>query len=567
MPRISRKSGAAVSVSSASDREILYRAAIYARLSVEDNGKNSDSIESQIEYLERYIAADPVMEQTAVFIDNGYTGTNFERPEFQRMIEAVQKGSINCIVVKDLSRLGRNYVETGEFLEKVCPFLGVRFIAVNDGYDSEATTNNTQLAASLSNIINDFYARDISRKVTSALRTKMEKGEYIGSWEKYGYLKDPADKNKLILNPETAPVVQQIYLWRSEGMSYSAINRKLNELGVPSPGQYKADRGIVTNNNQKSRRILWNRHIITDILQDICYLGHMAQRKNTQCLYAGLSYRPVEQQDWIVVENTHPAIIDQQLFERVQVINRASAAKTKAHSGQYDHLPKEKNIYKDKLVCADCGARLKLHRSISRNKDKVYFTFNCPTYGEHGTTGCTSRMKRKADLDEAVFQSIRAQMDLFIDTARIIQSLSAQRQKMKNEPAGKNQKAGLQLKIKNLRSSIATLYVDMKDGLLTDEEYRMQKEKYQLEITRLESELYQLTRDEVKAGKQLVQTKQWAAIVKKYSDADQLSEELLNACVERIRVHADGSLEITFNYMDEFGELLEIRRRLKREVA
>lgn len=567
MPRTSRKPGLPASVSSASDREILYRTAIYARLSVEDNGKNPDSIESQIEYLEQYIAANPSMQQTAIFIDNGYTGTNFERPEFQRMIEAVQKGSINCIVVKDLSRLGRNYVETGEFLEKVCPFLSVRFIAVNDGYDSQATTNNTQLAASLSNIINDFYARDISRKVTSALRTKMEKGEYIGSWEKYGYLKDPADKNKLIVNPETAPVVQQIYLWRSEGMSYSAINRKLNELCIPSPGQYKADRGIITNNNQKSRRILWNRHIITDILQDICYLGHMAQRKNTQCLYAGLPYSSVEQQDWIVVENTHPAIIDQPLFERVQAINRASAAKTKAHLGKYHHLPKEKNIYKDKLVCADCGARLKLHRSISRNKDKVYFTFNCPTYGEHGTTGCTSRTKRKADLDETVFASIRTQMDLFIDTAQIIQSLSAKKQKMKKAPAGKNQIAGLQLKIKNLRSAIATLYVDRKDGLLTDEEYRMQKEKYQSEITRLEADLSQLNRDEVKTGKQLVQTKRWAAIVQKYSTADQLSEELLNACVERIRVHADGSLEITFNYMDEFVELLEMTRQLKREVA
>ena len=199
----------------------LYNVAIYARLSVEDNGKGSDSIESQIEYLEAFIANDPTMRKVAVFIDNGFTGTNFMRPEFQRMIEAARHGDINCIVVKDLSRLGRNYVETGEFLEKVCPFIGLRFIAVNDHYDSEMASANSQLVASLSNIINDFYAKDISRKVYSAIKAKMENGEYIGSWEKYGYLKDPEDKNRLIVNPETAPIVQQIFGWRSEGISPS----------------------------------------------------------------------------------------------------------------------------------------------------------------------------------------------------------------------------------------------------------------------------------------------------------------------------------------------------------
>ena len=160
-----------------SEKTALYNVAIYARLSVEDNGKNSDSIESQISYLEDYIAKDPTMRKAAVFIDNGFTGTNFMRPEFQRMIDTARLGKINCVVVKDLSRLGRNYVETGEFLEKVCPFIGLRFIAVNDNYDSEALTSNSGLAASLSNIINDFYAKDISRKVFSALRTKMENGE------------------------------------------------------------------------------------------------------------------------------------------------------------------------------------------------------------------------------------------------------------------------------------------------------------------------------------------------------------------------------------------------------
>lgn len=550
-----------------SEQTALYNVAIYARLSVEDNGKNSDSIESQIAYLEDYIAKDPTMQKTAVFIDNGFTGTNFMRPEFQRMIDTARLGKINCVVVKDLSRLGRNYVETGEFLEKVCPFIGLRFIAVNDNYDSESLTSNSGLAASLSNIINDFYAKDISRKVFSALRTKMENGEYIGAWEKYGYLKDPDNKNRLIVNPETAPVVQQIFLWRSKGMSYMGINRKLNEMNIPSPGQYKADRGIVTNNNQKERKILWNKHIVTDILKDITYIGHMAQRKTTQCLHKGISYSRVNEEDWVIAYNTHEPIIEQELFDRVQEINRIAAEKTKSNSGKYDYLPKEKNIYGAKLVCADCGARMKLHRSFSTKKDKVYFTFNCPTYGEHGKMGCYSKVKRKAELDEAVFQSIRAQMNVFMDTAHIIKSLLVQKRAVSKGATRKKSKASLNAKIKSLRSTISTLYVDLKDGLLTDEEYRMQKEKYQSQLAELEQTFGELNQDETDTEAMLIGTKRWAAIVEEYSGATELSEGMLSACVELIKVHADGSLEITFNYMQEFKELLETTERLKKEVA
>ena len=567
MARTSRKQQNLSLSQSFSEQTKLYNVAIYARLSVEDNGKDSDSIESQIEYLEDFIANDPTMRKVAVYIDNGFTGTNFMRPEFQRMIDAARLGDINCVVVKDLSRLGRNYVETGEFLEKVCPFIGLRFIAVNDNYDSEAVTNNSQLAASLSNIINDFYAKDISRKVFSALKTKMENGEYIGAWEKYGYLKDPDNKNRLIVNPETAPIVQQIFLWRSEGVSYMGINKKLNEMDIPSPGQYKADRGIVTNNNQKKRRILWNKHIVTDILKDITYIGHMAQRKTTQVLHKGVPFSRVNEEDWIVVHNTHEPIIEQELFDKVQEINRATAERAKANSGKYDHLPKEKNIYGAKLVCADCGARIKLHRSFNTKKDKVYFTFNCPTYGEHGNTGCSSRVKRKAELDEAVFQSIRAQMDVFMDTAYIIKSLLAQKQAINKGAARKKTKASLNAKIKSIRSSISTLYVDLKDGLLTDEEYLMQKEKYQAQIAELEHTLGELNRDETDTEETLIGTKKWAAIAEEYSEATELTEGMLNACVELIKVHADGSLEITFNYMQEFKELLETTERLKKEVA
>lgn len=544
-----------------------YNVAIYARLSVEDNGKSSDSIESQIEYLENFISKDLSMHKAGVFIDNGFTGTNFERPEFQRMVEAARNGEINCVVVKDLSRLGRNYVETGEFLEKICPFIGLRCIAVNDGYDSDVPSNNAQLTASLSNIINDLYAKDISRKVFSALQTKMEKGEYIGDWEKYGYLKDPDNKNKLIVNPETAPVVQQIYQLRSEGLSYSGINRKLNEMGVPSPGQYKANRGIVTNNNQKERKILWNKHIITDILKDITYIGHLAQRKTTQCLHAGIPLQRVEEGSWILAYNTHEAIISQELFDKVQEINRAAAEKAKANHGKYDYLPKEKNIYGSKLMCADCGARLKLHRSFNTGKDKVYFTFNCPSYGEHGSIACSNHAKRKADLDEAVFAAVRAQLNLFMDTAQIVESLLKKKQAVKKDRHRRHNSRLLEKRITSTRAAISALYIDMKDGLLTNEEYLVQKNKYQHQIILLEQQINEFNQEKTESPDDLIGSTHWAMIVKKYADATELSKDLLDACVESIKLHDDGSLAITFRYGQELEKLRNTAERLSEEVA
>ena len=236
MARVSRKRKNIPTNETASH---IWRTALYVRLSVEDNGKDADSIENQIAFLESYVSGCPDLSKVELFVDNGYTGTNFQRPEFNRMMETVQAGVIDCIVVKDLSRLGRNYIETSQFVEKICPFYGLRFIAVNDSFDTSAVTNAAQLSMALSNIVNDYYAKDISRKVTSALQTKMERGDYIGNYAPHGYCKDPENKNHLVIDPETAPVIRQIFQWRSEGVSYMGINRRLNEAGIPSPGQYR----------------------------------------------------------------------------------------------------------------------------------------------------------------------------------------------------------------------------------------------------------------------------------------------------------------------------------------
>lgn len=567
MARMSRKTKAAQAEHQEMPLEKAWQTAVYVRLSREDNLSDSDSIENQIALIDGYLADRPYLHRVEVFSDNGFTGTDFLRPQWQRLMEKVKGGEINCIVVKDLSRLGRNYIETGEFLEKICPFFGVRFIAINDGFDTETAHGDGQLSVSLSNIINDYYAKDISRKVCSSLRSKMENGDYIGKWEKYGYLKSPENKNRLIVNPETAPIVQMIYKWRSEGMSYMGINKKLNEMGIPSPSQYKANRGIRTNSNQKSRKILWNRHIVNDILKDITYLGHLAQRKNSQCLYAGIPITHQDASDWIVVHNTHEAIISEVLFEKVQAVNQAAAAAQKANHGKYDYLPKAKNIYGKRFICADCGSVMKLICSYSTKKDKVYFTYKCPVYAEHGVKGCNKKRIAKSALDKAVLEAIQSQMQLFIDTQDSLKRLIAAKKQKKELPNYASELQSLKVKMEHKKSLFSGMYRDLKEGLLSQEDYVQTREALLEEIRQLEERLQEI-QGMKQADNTLYQTgEKWSALVEKYYGIAEISAELVDAFIASIKLRQDNSLEIIFNYMDEFTRIRDKVKALRGEVA
>ena len=545
----------------------IWKTALYVRLSVEDNGKESDSVENQTALLEEYVANHPHLKKTALFVDNGYTGTDFLRPEFTRMMEAVQDGLVDCVVVKDLSRLGRNYIETSQFIEKICPFYGLRFIAVNDSYDTATVTSEGQLSASLSNIVNDYYAKEISHKVTSALRAKMERGDYIGNYAPHGYRKDPENKNHLLIDPETAPVIQQIFEWRAEGISYMGICKLLNDAGIPSPGQYKLNQGIETNNNKKKRTVLWNKHKITEILKDIVYIGHLAQKKGSQCLYGGIPYHITSEEEWIVVKNTHEPLISEELFEKVQQINNAVLERQKANAGKYDHLPKEKNIYGKKFTCADCGAIMKLTRSFSTKKDKVYFTFKCPTYAEHGSRGCSDIKMRKADLDEAVFTFIKSQMDVFIDMENTLRRLLAMKKaKLKQNNTQQEIKA-LRQKLAHKQSLLSGMYVDLKEGLLSQEEYGHHREIVSADIKALEMKLSEIEAAKTETEEQLTGEMKWKFMIQRFYDATEMTAEMADAFIETMKLHNDGSLEIKLSYMDEFVALTTTCERLRKEVA
>ena len=544
-----------------------WKTALYVRLSVEDNGKDSDSVENQTVFLEKYVENHPHLKKVALFVDNGYTGTDFLRPEFSRMMEAVQAGTVDCIIVKDLSRLGRNYIETSQFIEKICPFYNLRFIAVNDNYDTATVTSEGQLSASLSNIVNDYYAKDISRKVTSALKAKMERGDYIGNYAPHGYLKDPKNKNRLIVDPETAPVVRQIFEWRAEGISYMGINKKLNDAGIPSPSQHRINQGIETNNNKKERTILWNKHIVTEILKNIVYIGHLAQKKASQCLYGGIPYHITSEDEWVIVKNTHEPLISEELFERVQQVNNAAKERQKANIGKYDYLPKEKNIYGKKFTCAQCGSIMKLHRSISRNKEKAYFTFKCPTYAEHGLRGCSDIKMRKADLDEAVFSFIKSQMDVFIDIEKTLHRLLAIKKAKLKQRDTRQEITALKQRLTHKQSLLSDMYVDLKEGLLSQEEYGHHREIVMEDIKALEIKLSELESLRQKNEKNITGEMKWKGMIQRFYDATEMSAEMADAFIKTMKLYEDGTLEIKLSYMDEFVELTTTCERIRKEVA
>ncbi len=541
--------------------------ALYTRLSVLDNGKvDGDSLESQSALLEQYISQRPYLRLVKTYQDNGYTGTNFDRPGWDALMEDVRKGKITCIVVKDLSRLGRNYIETGEFLERVCPQLGLRFISVNDGYDSASLNSTEELAAALKNLINDYYAKDISRKCASALSIKRKNGQYIGSYAPYGYLKDPADKNRLIPDPVTAPTVVQIFEWRSRGDSMTAIMRRLNDLSIPSPSRYRLEQGIVTNNNKRPGAQVWNRHVLSDILANPVYIGHLVQGKHRASLYRGIPVHAVPSEEWDISYNTHDPIISEALFDRVQAYNKRKATACQGQSGKYDHLPKQTNPYGRKLTCADCGRPLKLVRSLARSGKHAYYAYHCPTFREHREAGCFKKIIRSADLDRAVLTALLAQIKLFLDQEKVLEALAQKEPAQASDEDVSTRRDTLHAEIERKSSLAAALYADWKSGILSYDEYTYASGKYSQEIEHLRQTLNELAHS-AHSQSPLPKARSWAALMEDCCNATAVTPELVDAFIQSVTLDRQGGLHIEFLFEPDQAAMDTEIQRVREEAA
>ena len=323
MARVSRKNEQLGTMPVVSGK--IFNTAIYARLSIEDNGNNGKSMENQVYLIGKYIGEQEDLKHIGTFVDNGMTGVNFQRPAFQRLMEEVKKGSINCIVVKDLSRFGRNYIETGEYLEKLFPYLGVRFISINDNFDSLYENNNSSLIISLKGILHDTYSKDISKKVSTALDIKKKSGKFMGKMPPYGYIRSAENRYKLVVHKERACVIKDIFNWRLSGMGTVGIGKKLNEMAIPSQLKIRWIEGHADG----KETALWQGSSVMDILRNPCYIGCIVERKSYNELYKRKQRQIIPSSQWNLIKNTHEAIIDEDTFYKAQKIIEESAIKRK----------------------------------------------------------------------------------------------------------------------------------------------------------------------------------------------------------------------------------------------
>ena len=357
--------------------DMIYEAADYLRLSKEDgdfslsNDKlESDSISSQRAIIERFVAQNPNIKLVAEFCDDGYTGTNFDRPDFQRMMEAVKAGKINCVIVKDLSRFGRDYIDAGKYIEKIFPQLGVRFIAVNDNYDSLNHSTGDSLVLPVKNFLNDSYSRDISIKVRSSFESRRQDGEFIANYTAYGYLRDPENKNKLVIDEVAGEYVREIFQWKIEGMSPVTIAEKLNGRGVLPPSEYKRSIGIKYKTAfQTSSRRKWSPFFFNDTATTEIYTGVLIQGRRTTPNYKVKKVIIKDKSEWSRIENAHEAIIPAREFQLVQRLMQEDGRRA----------PGSDTVYplSGRVFCGTCGALAK-RKSVSYN-GKKYAYYACPT--------------------------------------------------------------------------------------------------------------------------------------------------------------------------------------------
>ena len=547
-----------------------YHVALYIRLSKEDESEGpSQSVTNQKSLLDEFVQKHR-LQVYDTYIDDGWSGTNFDRPDFQRMIGDIEAKKVNMVITKDLSRLGRDYIMTGHYMERYFPEHRVRYISLLDGIDTGVESSANDITPFRA-IMNDMYAKDISKKICSTMKNKRLRGDYIGNYAPYGYLKDENNRSRLVIDHEIAPIVVEIFELRAKGIGFETICRILNEKGYPSPGRLRYERGIITNNNKKGSELPWNRHVLKDLLVNVVYIGNLAQGRSSQCLYKGEKYHWTKEADWDVVEGTHEPIISMELWNTVQEINKKVSSNATKSFGRYAHLPKRPNPYGSVLRCADCGRVMKYVRSYSRpKKDGVvtdYYNYKCPTNIELGDTACSKKSIRADDLDKIVLSVIRKQMDLFLDTQKTLLGLIALEKEKAKHSVPANRVKELQDKLDQKKKLFSRLYIDFKDGILTQQEYLLARDVYQKEIAAYESELQELQAIKTKTKVTETGARKWNRLISRYYKTKTVTEEMVEAMVDEIRVNTDGSLDIRFKYMPEFEEMFKECERIRKEVA
>ena len=516
-----------------------YHAALYIRLSKEDENEGpSQSVQNQESLLREFVQQHRLSVYDT-YVDDGWSGTNFDRPAFQRMIADIEAKKVNMVITKDLSRLGRDYIMTGHYMERYFPEHRVRYISLLDGIDTgvDSTANDiTPFRA----IMNDMYAKDISKKIKSVKRDKQRKGQFIGGKPVYGYKMHPTEKNKIVIDEEVAPVVQRIFALALSGMSCRNIAALLNQEGVPTPATYAnlpvARPGPYTG--------LWSSERISDMLQNETYIGNMVQGRSVKISYKSKKCLKQDPANWVVVEGTHEPLVDGDTFQKVRMLVNS---RKHTRSRTYDFL------LKGLIFCHECGYPLAvLNRKNAKGEDVLYFV--CRTYQRFTKAGvCSCHSIKEKTVTDAVIAKVREVCQAYLNPDELLPVAQEAVENAGKQSSLELELQALQSKIDSLTANLDRMYTDRLSGLLPEADFqrifsRIKLEREQLEAKRQELELRQKSpvRSEDRARE----------LVQRFIETAGESRELLVSLIERVELTEDKEIIIKFRFaqLDETEE-------------
>lgn len=533
----------------------MYDAALYLRLSkddMEEGGAKSESnsIANQRELLRSFVKSQSDIQIFDIYVDDGYSGGNFDRPEFKRMTTDIEAGKVNCVIVKDLSRFGREYIEAGRWIEKTYPALNVRFISVTDQFDSKtADFSEKSFVVPIKNFVNESYCRDISSKVRSHQKIKREKGEFIGAFAPYGYCKDSENKNCLVIDSYAADIVRKIFSWKIDGFSLGAIAEKLNVRYVQSPKEYKKANGENYNSGfHSSDTPKWSAVQVKRILTNEVYIGNMVQGKQERISYKVKQRLDKPESEWVKVENTHPAIIRQNDFDVVQ--------KLLQYDGRASKTSDSASFFSGFVFCGDC--KTPMIRRVNQYKGKKKAFYICQTKNKGGD--CTRHSVPEEVLKRIVLKEIQAYTALFVDYQMIMEELCEMQVSYDQVIGYDTQISKLQEEYNRYYSLKASLGDDLKEGLISKEEFDDFRENYGRKCEELE----QMIENQKKLVKQMfeggvsatVQLEDW----KKSLEIKELDRTLLALTVDKIYIYENKQIKIHIRYQDMIEKMKVIRR-------
>ncbi len=536
----------------------IWNATLYLRLSRDDGDKEeSNSITGQRELLRDYISQRPEFREYAVRVDDGFSGSTFERPSFQKMIEDVKAGRTDCIIVKDLSRFGRNYLDAGEYIEKIFPFLGVRFIAVNDNYDSLGDKKaSDDLIIPFKNLINEAYCRDISVKIRSQLEIKRKNGQFLGSFAAFGYLKDEQNKNKLVVDQYAADIVRDIFKWKLEGVSPQDIADALNKLGVLSPMEYKRSLGMkFTTSFKTNAKAAWSAGTVIRVLKNPIYTGVLVQGKETTPSYKVHKRITKDESEWTVIEDSHEAIISKIDFDSVQ---KVLGCDTRRSPGG-----KAVGLFSGMIFCGDCGASMVRKTVPAGEKKYVYYV--CSAHKQDKS--CSPHRMRDTALEEIVLDSLKQHISEVVDMSELLEITdtaplrTAQAQKVQRQLDKKHEE------YEKLQKLLMSLYENLADGIIDREEYTRLKASFTARADEAEKQMDAL-RETLTDIQNHGTENTWMNEFIKRQGLSSLDRAVVVALIDKILIHSNDVVEIIYRWQDEFAWQLDILRSAKlREVV